>query len=714
MKDIKEIIDECNISFADIQKNYKTEYDFVLKREKEWLNNVEDKTYRLTENAKKDIDYVISRLKTDNYQFTNNDTSKLSVFVSQINGIIRVSNWVNNFKEGTSLDNGRQLHLFELFNAIKKAGKYSEFKFELKGKLKSFISIFYSIVKHCQNSNQYPIYYKFWKNILREILKGKDDYDSLCAFYKKNNFPDSLGLGAYFGTIGVILAKKITDNNIIKEENDKNYNYIRKSILNIHYFDLITGYKRKPNYYIIGSKYGDRNNIDVFPEMEKQQVVSVGFARHLDLTDFYLSDDAEIKDYLKEQKENPNSITALKHFLNIKVGDKIAIKADGSPKGRKGFLSIVGICEVIANEEGQVYNYDPKGLGHTLNVKFIEIDYKEYEIGGYGSTVHKLSITEHIKKIFGNTTNITKDEKVNYRIRFQDWLNNDNYNGSNKPDNYIRAMEILSGLLKNNLFEETDYTKLGLLYEDLVSEQKKETGKYFFKDAPSYGNNGFYSASIKAYINFLKEISSISIVSEPSEPMKTAVKNKLAQAICVIGDSGVGKTYRVNKTLKNEGHKALFIIIDNMWQHILFDYSPDDRKYRLTKVGEFIKMAANDPENHYTVVIDECHKNLEIINDVLLQAISTKRNNGIRFLALNSLVDKEFDFLPESKGNRVLPDNLGFLFISSKSDIIEGNDDLKNRIEIIELMESDQIDTEHTIEYLLGKIKKEESSEYTN
>jgi hypothetical protein len=151
-----------------------------------------------------------------------------------------------------------------------------------------------------------------------------------------------------------------------------------------------------------------------------------------------------------------------------------------------------------------------------------------------------------------------------------------------------------------------------------------------------------------------------------------------------------------------------------MWQHILFDYSPNDRKYCLTKVGEFIKMASNDVENHYTIVIDECHKNLEIINDVLLQAISTKRNEGIRFISLNSLVDKEFDFLQLDNGNRVLPSNLGFLFISSKSDIIEGNDDLKNRIEIIELIESDQANKDHTIDYLLSKIKKEEQGEYTN
>jgi hypothetical protein len=196
--------------------------------------------------------------------------------------------------------------------------------------------------------------------------------------------------------------------------------------------------------------------------------------------------------------------------------------------------------------------------------------------------------------------------------------------------------------------------------------------------------------------------------------LKVRVTNKLTQALCVIGDSGVGKTYRVNKTLKQENHKTLFVIIDSMWQHLLFDYSPNDREYNLTKIGKFIKEAQEDLENHYTIVIDECHKNLEIINDVLLQAISTKRNNGVRFLSINSIVDEKFDFLPEANGNRILPKNLGFLFISSKSDLIEGNDDLRNRIDIIELNENDQNDTDYSIEYLLNKIKEEEESEYTN
>lgn len=192
------------------------------------------------------------------------------------------------------------------------------------------------------------------------------------------------------------------------------------------------------------------------------------------------------------------------------------------------------------------------------------------------------------------------------------------------------------------------------------------------------------------------------------------IKNKLAQAICIIGESGVGKSTRIKKTLDAEKHISLFVILDNMWQHILFDYSPKDREYTPTKIGHFIKDAFNDKENNYTIVIDECHKNLEIINDTLLQAISLERNEGERFLSLNSLIDEQFSFLPQKNGNRILPDNLGFIFISSKSDIIEGNDDLRNRIKIVELLKEDRDEENYSIDYLLRKIKTEEEHEYTN
>jgi hypothetical protein len=195
---------------------------------------------------------------------------------------------------------------------------------------------------------------------------------------------------------------------------------------------------------------------------------------------------------------------------------------------------------------------------------------------------------------------------------------------------------------------------------------------------------------------------------------ETKVENRLSQAICVTGESGVGKTYRVERTLQQEGHEFLTVIIDSMWQHLLFDYSPIDREYRLTKVGEFIKDADKDRGRNYTLVIDECHKSLDIINDSLLQAISLRRNEGVRFLSLNSLVDGQFGFLTSDRGRRLLPSNLGFVFISSKPDSIENTKDLSNRIDIVKLTEEHKGNDDFSIDFLIGLTYKEASGDYTD
>jgi len=156
----------------------------------------------------------------------------------------------------------------------------------------------------------------------------------------------------------------------------------------------------KRDYYILGSKYGENNNVDVFPDMLAKSAISVGFASKYDLTEYFQAKPVDIAEFLEKKGEEQKSINALKHFLSLKVGDRIAIKASGSPKGTKGFLSIVGIAEVI-EKDGKIYEHDPKGLGHIINVNYLNAPvYKEFELGGYGSTMHKLTKPDQIDLIF--------------------------------------------------------------------------------------------------------------------------------------------------------------------------------------------------------------------------------------------------------------------------------------------------------------------------
>ncbi len=181
---------------------------------------------------------------------------------------------------------------------------------------------------------------------------------------------------------------------VLTEYKDWPYEKIGSFIWETYYGDA------KRSYYILGSKYGEKSDEDIFPEMYQRLVISVGFAPKTDLSEYYCKNHSEIVKFLKEQGEESKSYTALKLFLNLKKGDRVAIKADGSPKGSKGFLSIVGIAEIL-EKDGKIYNHDPNGLGHIVNVKFIKAPvYKEFEMGGYGRTMHKIKKTEHIDLLF--------------------------------------------------------------------------------------------------------------------------------------------------------------------------------------------------------------------------------------------------------------------------------------------------------------------------
>ncbi len=299
----------------------------------------------------------------------------------------------------------------------------------------------------------------------------------------------------------------------------------------------------KRDYYILGSKYGDNNDEDIFPEMLDRETIAIGFASNIDLEEYYFKNHSEITDYLKEKGEEPKSYNALKYFLTLKVGDRIAVKADGSPKGKKGFISIIGIAEVI-EKDGEIYRHDPNGLGHLINVKFIKAPvYKEFDLGGYGRTIHKLSKPDHIDLIFKNDYKILDMNSIlkDHRQEFTNWLTNKYGEDSGTTSSYIKAIDILSQILSKELFKTTDDKYLEILYKDLIKEQRNQDGKYFHSDSPSYGNNGFYSASIKSYREFLKSINQTDLIVNEDNM-------NLSLNTILYGPPGTGKTYK----LKNE------------------------------------------------------------------------------------------------------------------------------------------------------------------
>lgn len=147
----------------------------------------------------------------------------------------------------------------------------------------------------------------------------------------------------------------------------------------------------------------------------------------------------------------------------------------------------------------------------------------------------------------------------NKRRLFIQWLSKqfEEKNGTN--NSYVRAIDILSELLKIDLFTISEIEFFRNLYEDLILNQKDELGKYYYEKAISYGRDGFYSAAIQMYINFLS--SDKNQLNEPIPAYTMNTKTSLNQIL--YGPPGTGKTYNtINKAVQiaNSG----FIVDDSL------------------------------------------------------------------------------------------------------------------------------------------------------
>ncbi|MFW2536187.1 hypothetical protein ACN4F4_03465, partial [Aliarcobacter butzleri] len=232
-KELQIIIDELEKDFNKL-KNTIT-FKEVYNEEIEWMSDPLQKI-NIFLKEKEDIEKfkkIIDNLRDINYIFTDVDILNLEYFTGKVNTIVRTVNWINNFKNSDTLD------LVNLFNEMKNKKNLKDINIDIikEDRLKGFLPHLYSIVKHFQQPNEYPINYVFWQNIVGKIMQRNNDYDSLCEFYRsldvKNN--KHLEFAAYMGALGLNLANSIKMKCLIKNKDDKNYKKLQK-ILNLDYY----------------------------------------------------------------------------------------------------------------------------------------------------------------------------------------------------------------------------------------------------------------------------------------------------------------------------------------------------------------------------------------------------------------------------------------------------------------------------------------------
>lgn len=169
-----------------------------------------------------------------------------------------------------------------------------------------------------------------------------------------------------------------------------------------HRLDEYINKREEVQYYIVGSKYGENNDEDVFPLMKKKGVISTDYGPAISLSDYYGNNNKEdLIEYLEEYGgENSTALKQLHCFLNIRLGDMIAIKKRSYPHNGHGALEIHCLA-IVVEVDGQIYSYD-HDLGHCLNVQFIPYEGEQVlNIGGYREAVIHVVNQEYRNAIFG-------------------------------------------------------------------------------------------------------------------------------------------------------------------------------------------------------------------------------------------------------------------------------------------------------------------------
>lgn len=285
--------------------------------------------------------------------------------------------------------------------------------------------------------------------------------------------------------------------------------------------------------------YAPGENASKWEEFYSEGIMALGWGEVGDLKQYKSRN--EIKNALVAayggEGDKKNDVSANDDFLNrINIGDIIIVK--------KGRSQILGYGQVTSDyyfeENNSDYNsrrnvdWKLKGIwkvDHSLVLKTLT-DITKYaaEDPNYSKYYEKLLA------IMEGETN-----KVNYKLDYSNYLSSIYSENSGTKTSYIKAIEILSNLLDYTVFEVNDVLQLKQLYTELIKEQRNKEGKYFHPEAPSYGQNGFYSASIKTYIDF-------HIKQKGNSMNNSTFKAPLNQIL--YGPPGTGKTYNsINKAI---------------------------------------------------------------------------------------------------------------------------------------------------------------------
>ncbi len=344
--------------------------------------------------------------------------------------------------------------------------------------------------------------------------------------------------------------------------------------------------------------YAPGENAYLWDEFYQGGIMGLGWDEIGDLSQYKSRD--EIKKALVDAYggtgSKKNDVSANDDFLNkIKIGDVIIAK-----KGRGELLGYgVVTSEYIFDKNRKNYQktrqIDWKIKGNW-NVDFILVLKTLTDITKYNS--EDTEYDTYYEKLLGIMG--AGQTQIDNREAFTIWLTKKYGEDSGTTSSYIKSINILSQILSKELFKTTDGSYLDSLYKDLIKEQGNPEGKYYHSDAPSYGSNGFYSASIKSYGEFLKT----------NQANQSLNNNQLEFPLNTIlyGPPGTGKTYNtilraaqiIENRIINSYEEALYVFRSNLHNQIEFITFHQNYSYE-----DFIQGLRPETDNKSSLVFDK-------------------------------------------------------------------------------------------------------------
>ncbi len=364
---VQDFIKSQNRTFTDIIQNDASIYNqvFLDEKQKNWLVPIVDKLDKLSiQEDREIIKNVISKLQSE-ILFDDNDTTILTVFIARINTIVKVANRINNFKNDALLDNNMKLSIVNLFNVAKQSDTFMDFDFPLNQNLNSFKVHLFSIIKHCQKPDLYPIFYPFWQKMTKNVLEKNSDYDSLCQFYREFPIEDrTLAFGSYYISIFKLMQ---IDLEKIEDREDKRLiiEFLKREVINLAEYQKELALLMENNKINSNKKYwlyspGERAY--KWESFYNDGIMALGWDDLGDLSQYNSRDQIQqqlISNSSSESNQS-NNTSANDEFANaMSIGDVVIVK-----RGRRELLGF----GIVTSD--YFYHSEREEYKHCRNVKW--------------------------------------------------------------------------------------------------------------------------------------------------------------------------------------------------------------------------------------------------------------------------------------------------------------------------------------------------------